>query len=55
MVQSANQIANKYNVPTFKQIVDDLYLPVFQFIAAVDFVQEFVQTIFAKQVRKIFG
>jgi len=26
----------------FKQIVDSLYLPVFQYIAAVDFVQQFV-------------
>jgi len=28
----------------FKQIVDGLYLPVFQHIAAVDFVQQLVQT-----------
>jgi len=29
---------------------DGLYLPVFQYIAAVDFVQQFVQTSSAKQV-----
>jgi len=29
----------------FKQIVDGLYLPVFQYTAAVNFVQQFVQTI----------
>jgi len=34
----------------FKQIVDSLYLPVFEYIAAVDFVQQFVQTSSAKQV-----
>jgi len=34
----------------FKQIVDGLSLPVFQYIVAVDFVQQFVQTSFAKQV-----
>jgi len=34
----------------FKQIVDGLYLPVFLYIAAVDFVQHFIQTISAKQV-----
>jgi len=34
----------------FKQIVDSLYLPIFQYIAAVDCVQEFVQTSSAKNV-----
>jgi len=33
----------------FKQIMDSLYLPVFQYIAAVDFVQQFVQTSSTKQ------
>jgi len=28
----------------FKQIVDGLYLPIFQYIAVVYFVQQFVQT-----------
>ena len=41
LAQSADQIANKYNV---------LYLPVFHYIAAVDFVQQFIQTSSAKQV-----
>jgi len=34
----------------FKQIVDGLYLPNLQYIAAVNFVQQFVQTSSAKQV-----
>jgi len=34
----------------FKQIVDGLYLPVFQYIGAVDFVQQFVRTSSTKQV-----
>jgi len=33
-----------------KQIVDSLYLLVFQYIAAVNFVQQFVQSGYAKQV-----
>jgi len=34
----------------FKLIVDGLYIPVFQYIAEVDFVQQFVQTTSAKHV-----
>jgi len=34
----------------FKQIVDGFYHPVFQDIAAVDFVQQFVQASNAKQI-----
>jgi len=42
LVQSADLL--------FKQIMDGLYLPVFQYIAAVDFVQQFVQTSAAKHI-----
>jgi len=34
----------------FKQIVVGLYLPIFQYITAVDFVQQFVQTSSAKKL-----
>ena len=34
----------------FQQIMDGLYLPVFQYLAAVDFAQQFVQTSSSKQV-----
>jgi len=34
----------------FKQIMDGIYLPVFQYILAVDSVQQFVQTSSAKYV-----
>jgi len=36
----------------FKQTVDGLYLPVFQYIVAVDFDQQFVQTSSAKKMLK---
>jgi len=37
-------------VQAFKEIVDGLYIPFFQYIAAVNFVHQFVQTSSPKQV-----